>query len=132
MNESINAFTAEEIVKLPKWAQEKIKDLTRERNQAVRDLNKWIDCQTPSPITVDEHPCIGENCGPSFKTRYIQATDVNFTWKGVELSVSLRDGHGHDAGISLQWSGPNHAMNHVAMIPLSYNRVQLLSKENMR
>jgi hypothetical protein len=131
--QSVNAFTPEEATKLPKWAQEKVKSLSRERDIAVRELNEYLDTQTPSPVMVEEHPCIGEARGPSYKTRYIQAKDVKFVWQGVELTVSLRErGPQPDTGIQLSWSDEKRGIAHVCMMPLSFNRVQLITKENMR
>jgi hypothetical protein len=131
--ESKNAFTAEELAKLPKWAQDKVKDLSRERDVAVRYLNEWVDDQTPSPISIMEMVCVGEQQGPSIKKRYIQATDVEFVWKGIELTVALREGGPqHDNAIQLSWGSEKRGMAHVCMMPLAYNRVQLITKENMR
>jgi hypothetical protein len=128
-----SAFTPEEITKLPKWAQEKVNSLSRERDVAVRELNEWLDTQTPSPVSVQEVLCIGEQRGPSFKTRYIQATDVKFSWKGVELDVRLRDGGNlHNKCIQIGWSGSQRASGHIAMMPVSFNCVELIAKENMR
>lgn len=130
---SVNAFTPEEIAKLPKWAAEKVKDLSRERDAAVCKLNEYIDSQTESPISIDEHPCLGESYGPSFKTRYIQARDVKFTWHGVTLEVRLRDeGPQHDNCIQLVWGTSKRSMSHVAFVPSSYQHAELISKENMR
>lgn len=104
-----------DIAKLPKWAQQHIKDLKRERDIAVRALNEWTDTQTPGPIFVDELVSTGEQQGPSTKRRYITGRRVSVEWLGVHLDVLLRD-----QAIDLQWSGLNSVHQDVAFIPRSY------------
>lgn len=131
--QSKSAFTDAELAKLPKWAQVKVKDLTRERDIAVRELTAFLDDQTPSPVSTMEMLCIGESQGPSIKTRYIQANDVRFSWHGVELEVRLRDGGSmHNNCIQLSWHSEKRMSEHVAMVPASFNCVELITKENMR
>ena len=120
-------MTPEQIAKLPKWAQDHIKKIERERDIAVRELNEWCDSQTPSKVRIDELVVTGEERGPSHKVRYVQTERATFTHSGVELDVSVfRDGE-----ISLQWSAED-SHGDVAMIPESGNRVRLVSKQNMR
>ena len=129
----MSQFTKEEIAKLPKWAREKVESLQRERDVAVSNLNKWIDESTPSPISVQELVCLGEGSGsPSFKTRYIHATDIQFDWEGVHLDVRLRkSGNMHNSCIQLAWHGA-HTSEHVALVPSSFQSIDLISKKFMR
>lgn len=62
-----------DVSKLPKWAQQHIRTLEIERGEAVKALNRALDERTESCFSVAEHLCLGEQKGPSFKTRYIQA-----------------------------------------------------------
>jgi hypothetical protein len=39
--------------KLPKWAEEHIKTIQRERDNAVRALNDYVNSQTPTEIYID-------------------------------------------------------------------------------
>lgn len=122
--------TVEQIAKLPKWAQEYIKDINRERDTAVKELNDYCDSQTPSPVYIDELVSTGEQQGPSSKTRYIQTPRVQFDWQGVSLTVLLRDDH-----IDLQWNGLDrgrYGTSECAFIPRSYQSANLVSKANMR
>ena len=114
------------IDKLPKWAQEHIENIERERGVAVRALNKYVDGQTPSPISVMEMECTGEGGKPSFKTRYIQGHRISINHEGVELNIILRDGQ-----IDLSWGGPS-PLTDVALIPSSYQQAGLVSKKFMR
>ena len=114
--------------KLPKWAQSFIADLLREREIAVRALNEYCDSTTESPFSVTELECTGEEQGPSFKTRYIQARRITVRWQGVELDVFTADD-----GIRLQWgSESGRGIGEVAMIPQSFQQIILKSPDNMR
>lgn len=117
------------IKKLPKWAQEHIKNISRERDVAIRALNEFVDNQTPSSIFYDEWVCTGEEVGPSTKKKYIQYYKMSFEHAGVFLDVNL---HSDDC-IDLKWSVSGELnCREVAMIPTSFQNVRLVSKENMR
>lgn len=55
----------DKIAKLPRWAQEHIEKIGRERDQAINALNRFLDGQTPSGFYVDDCVCTGEEQGPS-------------------------------------------------------------------
>ena len=118
--------TGQMIVKLPKWAQDHIKELERERDTAIRALNEYVDGQTESPIFYDELVSTGEERGPSLKRVYIQSHDIEVIHNGVHLSLLLRD------NIELRCEDVKRAMNFVAFVPTSLNAMSLVSKENMR
>ena len=111
--------------KLPKWAQEYIRDLENQRDAAVRALNDFQDRSSPSPIYIEDHPCTGEDAGPSFKRAYLQTHKVFFEYAGVELCVTTWDNE-----IRLDWNG--HGSKETAFIPSSRQQARLVSKENMR
>lgn len=113
------------IDKLPKWAQQHIKDISRQRDVAIDALNKYVDNQTEAPFYISEMECTGENKGPAKKTRYIQGHWLNATHQGVKLSVLLRDDH-----IDISWDSEDR--KDIAMVPASHQQVRLYSKENMR
>ena len=117
----------EKIKKLPKWAQEHIKELTMRRESAVRQLNEYCDDQTESPFRTEDFVCTGEGQGPSLKKRYIQAHHMVVSHSDVHLDIYLRDDT-----IQLQWSAENRGLKDVAMIPESFQCVRLVSHENMR
>ena len=124
-----NSFTDEELAKLPKWALEKIEDLTRERKEAVRELNEYLDSQTPSSFYTDEFACLGltEKGTPNSQRRFFQTDRIEADHKGVHLSVYL----GVD-GIEISWgAGAKHGRD-VAFIPRSYQHAWLISKDSMR
>lgn len=115
------------VTKLPKWAQEYIATIKRERDTAVRSLNEWVDAQTPQPFFVDEMECLGEQRGPSIKRRYFEGTRVVAAWQGIRLDVTLADD-----GIRLQWADTDRDSREVGLVPTAFQYVRLVSKENMR
>ena len=119
----------ERIAKLPKWAQECIRDLRRQRDAVVNQLNEFIDNQTESPFYIEEMISTGERRGPSVKRHYIQAYTVHLKHAGVLLTVrrSL-----DDSAINLSWSDDKGHLDHVAFIPVSFQQAVLISFTNMR
>ena len=123
--------TPEQIQKLPKWAQDHIQNLTRERETSVRTLNEFCDNDTPSPIYYEEMVCNGETQGPSTKRRYIQTDRIVVMWRGIELEIGAHDYGSSGPGISVQWSVAGGRFRDAAMIPESYQRVRIVSKEDL-
>ena len=70
--------TDEQVAKLPKWAQDRIRDLEREREAAVQSLNEFVDQQSPTDVWIDDAPCTGEERGPTLKRRYLATNEVTF------------------------------------------------------
>lgn len=118
--------TGQMIVKLPKWAQDHIKKLERERETAIRSLNEYVDAQTESPIFYDDLVLTGEEQGPSSKRVYIQSHGIEVIHNGVHLSLLLRD------NIELRCENVKRVTSFVAFVPTSLNAMSLVSKENMR
>lgn len=114
------------IEKLPKWAQEHIEKLSRERDVAIRALNQYVDNQTPSEFYIDEMECTGEEQGATTKKRYIQTYRMNVKHKDVHLSIMLRDSQ-----IELQWGSDKFVREEVAFIPQSHMSAKLVNKKHM-
>ena len=112
--------------KLPKWAQDYIKTLQRERQAAVDSLNQYLDNQSPSSFFILDLVSTGEKVGPSFKQRFIQTHNMEVVHDGVYLRIVLRKGQ-----IDLQWRDADEHHREVALIPSSYMSARLVSKENM-
>lgn len=118
--------TEPDISKLPKWAQEHIRDLKRERDEAVKALNKFEDNQTPSPIYTWDMISTGESVGPTTKVRYIQSNHVEIEWQGVGLTVLLRDDR-----IDLSWRSLDRRMSVVPFVPTSFQSADLFQPQNL-
>lgn len=117
----------DDISKLPKWAQQLIKELSRERDVAITQLNEYLDDRTESEIFIDDYVSTGENQGPTSKRNYIQGHTVTFVHAGVELDVSVF----YDGYIDLKWGPYGHHGYDVALIPWSHGNVHLVSKDSM-
>lgn len=116
--------TDERIAKLPKWAQEHLRDLTRERDNAEKKLAAYIDDQTESRI-------------------YFTDRDGNKVYLNEEASerltivsqcgrVHLRVTNYHDDRIELSWTGgrDEYGMGDIAFIPTSYQQARLVHPAN--
>jgi hypothetical protein len=79
--------TPEQLAKLPKWAQEHIHELKRDREVTLRSLHAFQDNQTKSLIWVDEHACTGEEPGTTLYRRYIQQHTITLEVGGVEVRL---------------------------------------------
>lgn len=107
----------EKVAKLPKWAQEHIKNLDRALEATERALQEYVDEQTPSPIEVSDVVCGSRT--RSVK-RYVQATSIKVTSAGVKATVST-----DEKGISVMYEGKNRASGDVALIPRASNSIFL-------
>ncbi len=80
-----------DLSKLPKWARERITNLERQRDEAVRQLNEFCATQTPSGIWVDELVSTGEQAGPCRSTSRRNMTRnalLEFAFDGVQKRVA--------------------------------------------
>lgn len=121
-------MTPESFNRLPKWAQIEFKDIQRERDVAVYELNKWVDAQTPSKMYVDEMVCTGEERGPSTKRRYIQGHRITVEHAGIRLDVSTLD----ERSIEIRWDAQDRSIRGLAFIPFSFQNARIVHPENMR
>lgn len=123
---------SEQITKLPKWAQEHIKNLTRQRDVAVRALDKYVNKQTESSFYTEDLECTGEQSGPTCRKRYIQTHSIFVVWQGVKLQIDAHDYGNVGSGIYLRWSADDRISNDIAFIPASYQSARLVNKAFMR
>lgn len=119
---------AEKIAKLPKWAQDYLHDAERTRDIAVRELQEYIDNQTPSHISIQEY------VNGKFITRYIQSDKLEVDAHGVKLRVAIGSGDHGEKAIKLSWAegGTTMGIQHVGFYPTSFQQAELIAKENMR
>ena len=118
------------IERLPKWAQDHIRDLERQRNAAIRTLDEALDKQTPGPFFYDDTPCTGGRPGPVRKRVYVQSGGrVECEYAGVLLRVFVRQ---EIKAIGLQWTTPGSTLRDIAFIPEMFCAARLVAKKNMR
>jgi len=125
----MNTPTPQQIAKLPKWAQDHIKDLSRQREVTIRTLNESLDKQTPSPFYYEDNLCTGEQSGPVRKRIYVQTHWLYVEWEGVQLQILLREGQRQ---IDLKWYDQIGNCRDVAFIPSSYQSARLVARGNMQ
>lgn len=118
-----------QIEKLPKWAQEHIKAITRERDYASKAMAKAIDGQTESPFSVMAY----DSTSCKFLRWFVNTSDgtMEIRHGGVLLRVQLRNDNGRKT-TDLSWSKELNLSADVAMIPTSYQQVKLATAENIR
>lgn len=121
-------MTEEQFNKLPKWAQEEFKTIQRQREEAIKSLNEYVDNQTESPFSVDDYVSTGEEEGPSKKVRYIQAYCVRVKHAGVDLRVYANE----DNSIRIQYGKQNYSIGEVALIPVSFQTIEIKASSNLR
>lgn len=85
-----------DFTKLPKWTQEYIQNIERERDVAIRTLNEFQDSQTPTPYWTEEYTCLGESTphgdrGPTNKRHYVQAHRMTVKVGKSEVDFFLRE-----------------------------------------
>ncbi len=124
----MNIPTPEQIARLPKWAQEYIEDLDRRTVIAERALKNYTDNQTPSKFYFDDFLCIGEGT-PQLSRKYVQTRKITVEHEGIIVDVLLRV---DEAGIDISWHSSERLMKEVAMIPISFQQVKLVSRDKMR
>lgn len=121
---------ADRIKKLPAWAREELKNAERERSVAVRNLQEFLDHQTPSPFFMENY--FTEPVTDKFAKVFVQGYAMVCEAHDIRLRVSMEHGSTNNDSIVLQWEDVSRRARDVAMIPLSYHQVRLVAKENMR
>ena len=120
--------TPEQIEKLPKWAQEHIKDLDRRMVVAERAVAEFADGQTPSKFYYDEYLCIGGG-SPKNVRRYIQTNRVTIEHAGVQVDILVRE---DEPEIEIGWSDPTRICREVAMVPKSFQQIKIIHPKHIR
>lgn len=116
------------IEKLPKWAQEYIERLQRQRDEAVDELKNYLDDQTPCPFYHTDSLLDG-----AYKIRYLNGVRrLEVEYAGVYLQIALIDDDGRFDGIQLSWGDGKFTGGEVAFIPESFQMAKLVNPKHMR
>ncbi len=70
--------TAEQIAKLPKWAQERIRGLERALSVSRLAMADMLDNQSPSLVWYDGYISDNPTGGPSYRRVYLQTEQITF------------------------------------------------------
>ena len=121
----MNQPTPEQIARLPKWAQEHIRDLEGHKDIAQRKLREYLETQEQTNCWTDELVCM-KNSGPEWVRRYFKVANIEVAHKGVHLTVSgLRS---EDNDIRLSWRPVGNGGNgSVAFTPWAYQQARLVN-----
>lgn len=115
----------EKIERLPKWAQDHIKDLVRQRKEAVEALDNYIDENNVGPFIFSDFVC-DKDGGPSIRERHINADKVRIEYGGIMLDINLSNQYRDEKAIYLNWSPRRSKPNSiVAIVPSASNSLSL-------
>lgn len=92
------------IAKLPRWAQEHIESLERERDEANKMLTKFTDSQTEAPFFYKEFRGTDPEGATRYPVKYIQTHKVGIRHAGLEVEVLLPYGAQGRTGIEIRFS----------------------------
>jgi hypothetical protein len=118
----------EQLARLPKWAQQEIRKLQRQRDAAVRKLNEMEDSQTPSRVWTEDIVHLADK-GPQFVRQYFQAEKLEIEHAGVSLSI--RGLHHGSKQINLTWNAVSRAIGPIYFVPEAFQQARLVAPENV-
>lgn len=119
------------IHKLPKWAQQHIKDLERRLDVAKRKLDEYTNDQSPDKFYVQDFLC-DEN-PPRSVTHHIQGSSISCKHAGVMLRVLCREGRSQCGRphIDITYTTEDeHPIQEVVLQPYSFNAIRLMVSEH--
>jgi hypothetical protein len=123
--------TTEQLLRLPKWAQEEMRSLTQQRDTAVHKLFEFEDSQTPSKVWSEDLIHVG--AAPILVKHYFQTHRVEIEHAGVRLVV--RGLHDNSDDMRLSWRPAGDGLwscTDVAFIPESYQQARLVIMEKRK
>lgn len=125
------SYTQKQLESLPKWAQSHIENLTRDRDKLSRLLDKQMSTQEVTPIWTMVHRPADEptNRAPVTDRLYYPIEhSFMIEWEGIKVDVILREGC-----IDFQFDPAGKcASGDVCIRPVSYNKLEVLHRDNMR
>ena len=115
--------TPEQIERLPKWAQAHIKQLDRQRRDAISALEQFQDSDEPTMISYEQMRRLDGDL--QFFIRHIDTHEVTFTACGVTLVVTMPVDE-MSRGIKLSW-GPegSYGLGDLCFTPTAYQQARI-------
>jgi len=117
--------TPEQIEKLPKWAQEHIKDLDRRAFVSERSLREYRDSLTPSEFFVEEYDADLKK----MVRKYVQTNKIAVERNKIHLEIILRQ---DENGIDVTWWSEDRLTREIALVPKGFNSISIVGKDQMR
>lgn len=103
---------------MTKKEQAEMDTLRRQRDEAVRCLNEWLDSQTPAAFSTTD--IIRDTQPPRFVKRYFAGRNIEVEHLGIRVSVKLRV----DC-ISIDYMGCVGRSQKVTFTPVGYQQFEL-------
>lgn len=121
----MNTPTVEQIVKLPKWAQDYIKDLQCKQTINERTMEKFQNDQTKSAVYIDDSVYVNGKAGPQCVVKYLQTTGVTFVMD-AQKHHEIRVSHRYDSPGVLDISG---GWGDLLVKPVASNYIRLFTEK---
>lgn len=112
-----------DISKLPKWAQEQMMDLERQRREAVLALEDFTSKNDTGPVRCRLMVSDGESRGPTHREVRFDARWVEIEHAGVDLSLTLAGDE-----IRVAYSTTKSPSGCVYLKPTSFQQFSLKNK----
>lgn len=113
------------MAKLPKWAQDYMKDLERQAFVAQRTLREYQDQQTQSEFFVEDY----DSDQAKMTRKYIQTSKVSIQRGALKVDVYCRL---HENSIDIAYYDEGRISREVALVPQGLNSVKIILKQDMR
>lgn len=111
-------ITIEQIEKLPKWAQEHIRQLEGQRNSAVRALQRFCESNSTGAIVAPQLVC--DSSPPSHREARYNWHNLEVRHVGVRLRITL-----YDDRINLSYTSESRELDYVYFTPASFQQFNL-------
>lgn len=123
------------ISNLPKWAQEYIEELQRERNHALAELAKNDESRVPEPgkpYFYETDMLFFRDSRTGERTRYFEGHSIQADHSGVSVGIILPEDSNEGIRISFSVAKPRTAGQRVAVLPVASNVISLMLVEQAR
>ena len=116
-----NKLTDNQLARLPKYAQDYIKELRGEAKTATENLDAWAAKQTPTKIWTTEYT------SDYYIHRYFKADNIEIEHKGVRLRISGLWDEKEDIQLSWTPAGRGFPTGVIGLIPTSLQQAKLVN-----
>ncbi len=119
----------ERFLKLPKWTQDYISKIERERDVAIIALRKAEDHSKESPFFYEDLACTGERKGPSNLRFYIQAHHIVAEYAGIRVELYCVPNENH---MRFNFGDIDRSLEYAVMTPVSYQQYEIRNLNNAK